>query len=212
MKHSSLEKLRDALVDSYKVSERIFSEREIQVFCDYYSLTLKWNPRLHLTTITEPESFVLCHLLEPAFASPLIGQEVSCIYDLGTGMGVPGIPLAILNPAIEVHLIDSDSRKVVFLKEAAEFLGLGNVFVANARIEDLSIPLSNSAVTVRAIEKMTALLPRILTLPSKQIFIFGGASLLNVLIESKGSNQEMKQYHLQGSRERKLFLVSRETD
>lgn len=212
MKHSSLENLRAALVDSRKISERIFSEREIQLFCDYYSLTLKWNPRLHLTTITEPEAFARCHLFEPAFASPLINQEVSCIYDLGTGMGVPGIPLAILNPAIKVQLIDSDSRKVVFLKEAAEFLGLSNVFVANSRIEDLSIPLSSSAVTVRAIEKMITVLPGILTLPLKQIFVFGGTSLLNVLINKLADNQEMKQYHLPGSRERKLFLVSRETD
>lgn len=100
----------------------------------HYSLLLKWNSSMNLTTVTGMEEAAVRHYGE----SLLLGNAISgqAIVDIGTGPGFPGIPIAILHPEWEVTLVESHRRKAVFLREAAR--GLRNVRVAASRAEDVA--------------------------------------------------------------------------
>lgn len=208
------EKLCAALTDSQGVCRQEFSDADIRLFCAYYDLVLKWNPRLHLTTITDPFDFAHRHLCESAVAGHYLTENITSIYDLGSGMGIPGIPLAILYPQINVHLIDADSRKAVFLKEAADILGLRNVTIENSRVESLSGLPADCCLIVRAIENMQKLLSAILSLgqAGQPVFVMGGASLQKSLQKSLLPQQKVSEHHLPFSAERFLYVVSRETE
>ena len=96
-------------------------------------LLAKWNRVYNLTSIDRPEEMVRLHLLDSLAIHPYLkGQR---ILDVGTGAGLPGIPLAIVNPNREFVLLDSNSKKTRFVTQAAIELGLKNVSVAHARIE-----------------------------------------------------------------------------
>lgn len=210
----SHEKLCAALTDSQRVCKHAFSDADIRLFGTYYDLVLKWNPRLHLTTITDPYEFAHRHLCESTFAGHYLTENITSIYDLGSGMGIPGIPLAILYPHLSIHLIDADSRKAVFLKEAADILGLRNVTVENSRVESLSDLPADCCLIVRAIENMQKLLPAILSLgqAGQPVLVLGGASLKKSLLNSLLPQQKVSEYLLPFSAERFLYAVSRETE
>jgi len=99
----------------------------------YLALLVKWNKTYNLTAVRDPEAMVVRHLLDSLAIEPLVdGQRW---IDVGTGAGLPGIPLAILNPDKEVHLLDSNSKKTRFLFQVKTALGLANMTVHHQRVE-----------------------------------------------------------------------------
>jgi 16S rRNA (guanine527-N7)-methyltransferase len=99
----------------------------------YVSLMQKWNKVYNLTAVREPEKMVTQHLLDSLAVLPHItGHRV---IDVGTGPGLPGIPLALASPALEVTLLDSSHKKTSFLRQACLELGLNNVTVVCERVE-----------------------------------------------------------------------------
>lgn len=130
---------------------------------DYLSLLVRWNRAYNLTAVREPRAMVSRHLLDSlamhAAVAPLAVRGGS-LADLGTGAGLPGIPLAIALPGLRVALVESNGKKARFLREAARTLGLSNVRVEEARIEAVGAPGAFEAITARAL----ATLPRILEL------------------------------------------------
>ena len=99
------------------------------------------------------------HLLDSLAMQPFV-RGLRTLADLGTGPGLPGIPLAIATPALQVTLVESNGKKARFLREAARQLGLGNVQVAESRIEAFRPGTPFDAITARAL----ATLPLILEL------------------------------------------------
>lgn len=156
-----------------------FTEAEIDLLSKYYELVLKWNKRLHLTTLIRPQEFLERHILESAFSESLILPSVNQIGDLGSGLGVPGIVIAILRPDLGVQLVEASRNKALFLEETAAQLNLKNVKVVEARIETLEALSEESCLMARAVEKMEKIIPDILSLgaSSSQIMIFGAKSL-----------------------------------
>ena len=144
------------------------------MIAEYYRLVLKWNERLHLTTITEPEHFLERHILEVCASIRLIDPQVSAIWDLGSGLGVPGIPLKIFRPDLQIVLVESGRRKVHFLETVIAELALAQATVDHRRIEDLPPCTEGVLLTGRAIERMESLFPTILQLGAKaaQILLF----------------------------------------
>jgi len=140
----------------------------------YYQLVLKWNPRLHLTTLTSPEEFFERHLREALLAAHFLLPRVTSLWDLGSGLGVPGIPLSLLHPDLEVILVEASANKAIFLETVIDELGLTRTRVVCRRFQDLPPLPPRSAVTVRAIEKMESILPEILNFGKKaeQILFF----------------------------------------
>ena len=145
----------------------------------YLALLLRWNATYNLTAIRDPREMVTKHLLDSLAMAPFVAT-VPTLADLGTGPGLPGIPLAIALPGLRVTLVESNGKKARFLREAVRTLSLGNAEVAESRIEALARPGEFSAITARAL----ATLPQILAL---------GAHLLaedGVLLAMKGARPD----------------------
>jgi len=125
----------------------------------YLALLARWNATYNLTAIREPREMLVKHLLDSlAMHAHLDG--IASLADLGTGPGLPGIPLAIARPQLRVTLVESNGKKARFLREAARQLKLGNIEVAESRIEAFDAPGRFDAITARAL----ATLPLILAL------------------------------------------------
>lgn len=154
MIEDNLRHIEDLLRNSQRSIGTEFSDLERERLLEYYRLVLKWNPRLHLTTLTEPPQFFQRHILESDFAEGFISSRVEQVWDLGTGLGVPGIPLAILRPDLAINLVESKRGKVIFLEEVVSALNLSNVKVIESRIESLGNLPDNSCLIARAVEQM----------------------------------------------------------
>ncbi|MBC7988528.1 MAG: 16S rRNA (guanine(527)-N(7))-methyltransferase RsmG, partial [Luteimonas sp.] len=123
----------------------------------YLTLLDRWNKTYNLTAIRDPREMVGKHLLDSLAMLPFV-REVTTLADLGTGPGLPGIPLAIALPSLQVTLVESNGKKARFLREAVRMLALGNARVAESRAEALAEPGAYAAITARAL----ATLPDIL--------------------------------------------------
>ena len=99
----------------------------------YLQLLEKWNASFNLSGVSDMETMVSRHLLDSLALSPYLEGEL--FVDVGSGAGLPGIPLAILNPDKQFVLIDSNGKKTRFLFQAKIELGLSNVSVENCRVE-----------------------------------------------------------------------------
>lgn len=187
------------------------SRGQICALATYYGMVLKWNSRLHLTTITEPQEFVARHILEALEAVPLISSSIDSIWDMGTGLGVPGIPLAIVLDEKEVKLVESSLKKTIFLEEVVRDLRLDNVEVVRRRIEDLEPLPGNSLLTARAVESMADLLPDLLRIGDAcpRILLYGGHQLVEKTSDFVGRTAHP--HPLAGSDNRFLIRLDRST-
>lgn len=121
---------------------------------DYLALLLRWNRTYNLTAVRDAAEMVGKHLLDSLAMHPYVDEIVArrgCLADLGTGAGLPGIPLAIAKPGLRVTLVESAGKKARFMREAVRQLQLGDVRVAESRIEALDEPGQYDAITARAL-------------------------------------------------------------
>jgi len=119
----------------------------------YLDLLLRWNARINLTAVRDPEGMVTRHFGESFFAARRLvtaGASVRAI-DLGSGAGFPGLPLKIFAPAIRLTLVESSQKKAAFLKEVVRAIALTDVDVFAGRAEDF--PATANLVTLRAVER-----------------------------------------------------------
>ena len=114
----------------------------------YIALLAKWNRVYNLTAIREPERMLSHHVLDSLAVLPHL--EGPAIADIGSGAGLPGIPLALARPDWRVALIESNHKKTAFLRQAAIELGLGNVDVREERAEAVAPRGVYDAVISRA--------------------------------------------------------------
>jgi len=114
-----------------------FSEEKYNQFQTYRKLLQEWNEKINLTAITEEEEIIKKHFIDciKAFKSKELLNAKSLI-DVGTGAGFPGLPIAIMNGNIEVTLLDSLNKRVLFLNEVINKLNLKNVKTIHSRAED----------------------------------------------------------------------------
>src|SRR5438270_9507957 len=128
---------------------------KLQLFLD---LLLKWNAKINLTAVRSPEEIVRRHFGESLFTGEhLRSGAASEVADFGTGAGFPGLPIAILRPEWKLVLIESQQKKVAFLREVIRNLGIANASVHADRAENLGI--KSQIVTMRAVEKFESALP-----------------------------------------------------
>lgn len=109
-------------------------EREIATLVGYLDLLAKWNRIYNLTAIRDPSRWVVLHLLDSLAVAPHLPE--GRVLDVGSGAGLPGIPLAVVNRARGVTLLDSSHKKGAFLRQAVGELGLTNVRVEITRVEN----------------------------------------------------------------------------
>ena len=113
------------------------TEVQYEQFIKYMRLLQEWNEKINLTAITEDEEVIKKHFIDciKAFKSDAI-KNAKKIIDVGTGAGFPGLPIAIMNPNVEVTLLDSLNKRINYLNIVIRELGLKNVITIHSRAED----------------------------------------------------------------------------
>jgi 16S rRNA (guanine527-N7)-methyltransferase len=137
---------------------------------DYLALLQKWNRVFNLSAVRDPRRMVSRHLLDSLAVLPYL--HGGRILDLGTGAGLPGVPLAILSPDRTFTLIDAGAKKTRFVRQAVLELGLNNAAVIQARVETYRPGAGFDTLTARAF----APLPKILE-ASRHLMRSGGRLL-----------------------------------
>ena len=129
----------DLLRDSLDELEIEYDEEKIGSFGKYYDLLIDWNLRMNLTAITDLNDVIIKHFVDSVLICKIadLSENVSLI-DVGTGAGFPGIPIKILNPGCKVVLLDSLNKRVKFLEETVNVLGLKDIRCIHGRAEDVS--------------------------------------------------------------------------
>lgn len=131
---------RSCAIDSIKMQAEIercipeADELQRKRFLRYYELLVEWNAKINLTAITDPEGVASRHFADSLLALELIPQGARLI-DIGTGAGFPGIPLKIMRPDIELTLLDSLNKRIIFLNEVLKDLDI-NARTLHLRAED----------------------------------------------------------------------------
>jgi len=168
----------------------ILHATELQNISTYIDILQRWNARINLTAIRDPDEMVTRHFGESLFAarnlfpnraahsatSALKALEVA---DLGSGAGFPGIPLKLWAPEISLTLIESNHKKATFLREVTRALTLTNINIQNIRAESLTAKRFD-VVTLRAVEHFESALPIAATLlnPNGRLALLIGSSQL----------------------------------
>jgi 16S rRNA (guanine527-N7)-methyltransferase len=133
------------------------SSLQLEKLLKYLELLQRWNKAFNLTAIRDPLQMVRLHLLDSLAIHPYV-QGLKSIIDVGTGPGLPGIPLAILNPEINFTLLDSNGKKTRFLFQAINELKLTNASEINHRVEVYQPNQLFDAVISRAFSSISDML------------------------------------------------------
>ncbi len=142
-----------ALADDFGLE---VSAAQVTQLISFLNLLIKWNKTYNLTAVRDPELMVSHHLLDSLTVQPhLLGPSV---VDIGTGAGLPGMPLAIMNPDTSFLLIDSNGKKTRFVTHAVAQLGLTNVSVWHGRSEHYEAGPGFDTVMCRALASFPKLL------------------------------------------------------
>jgi 16S rRNA (guanine527-N7)-methyltransferase len=141
----------------------ILNEYQLGQFDDYHRELLKWNEKMNLVSEKSSREIIRRHFLDSLTALKFIGAEHICILDIGCGAGFPGIPLKIASPALRLYLLETNRKKVSFLKHIIRLLNLSDAFVLHERIENL-LPIAQwkdffDVLISRAAFKLPEMLP-----------------------------------------------------
>ncbi|MBQ7797691.1 MAG: 16S rRNA (guanine(527)-N(7))-methyltransferase RsmG [Clostridia bacterium] len=137
----------------------INNENYLNLFEIYFNELIDYNQKVNLTAITDKEEVYIKHFYDSCLASDIIPHNVK-IVDVGTGAGFPGVPLKIVRNDIDLHLVDSLNKRITFLNQLKEKLGV-NYSTYHSRAEDFSINLATrekfDICVSRAVAKLNAL-------------------------------------------------------
>jgi len=143
-----MENCRNILQQGLQTLNIAYTEAQLDALLKFIVLIEKWNKTYNLTAVRNREDMVRLHILDSLTVLPYIqGNRVA---DIGTGAGLPGIPLAIFLTDVEFILVDSNSKKTRFVQQAILELKLKNVSVQHSRVENFQPGRQFSTVTMRA--------------------------------------------------------------
>ena len=140
---------------------------QLKQFYDYMNLLIEWNNKINLTAIIEPKDIILKHFIDSLVVNKYIKQN-DRIADIGTGAGFPGIPIKIANDSIEIDLVDSLNKRIIFLEEVIKSINLDKTNAIHMRAEEIGQNKKYRAqfdvVTSRAVAKLNVLVEYMLPL------------------------------------------------
>jgi 16S rRNA (guanine527-N7)-methyltransferase len=157
----------------------------------------KWNKKVNLTAIRDPDEMITAHLLDSLVAAPLLQGKT--ILDVGCGPGFPGLPLAIIEPEREFTLLDSNNKKIMFVQHVAGLLGLDNVTAVKGRGEDYAPGHRFDTVIARAL----AALPRLVEIAGHHV----GEDGVFVALKGRYPAEELEELATPWSHEVKALRV-----
>ncbi|HUF02619.1 MAG TPA: RsmG family class I SAM-dependent methyltransferase [Aridibacter sp.] len=152
-------------------------------FSSYFQLLRSRNDLLHLVAPCSAEEFAVRHILESIFIETFLPIGATVV-DVGSGAGLPGIPLAIFREDLNVILIESKAKKAAFLEQAAEKCGIGRrVRIINKQFGEAEVP-PKCVITARALDRFPKVLPRLSKWAfGRKMILFGGPSLEDALVD-----------------------------
>lgn len=118
------------------------SQEQAQLLNQYMTYMLEYNQHTNLTAITDPDQFIMKHFVDSLALLQEIGdiKAGTTLIDIGSGAGLPGMPLSIMLPELQVTMVEATNKKVTFINSAIEKLGLTNAKAIWGRAEELSGP------------------------------------------------------------------------
>ena len=156
-----------------------------QKLIDYVLLLHKWNKTYNLTAIQAPEEMIIRHILDSLAIVPYIhGQR---ILDVGSGAGLPGIPLALALPHLLVVLLDSNSKKIRFLTHARAMLQIDNIEIVAERAEKYQPAQKFDTIITRAVTSLPNIIAK-----TKHLYNDGGCL---IAMKGKYPTQELQEIH-----------------
>ncbi|WP_273827145.1 16S rRNA (guanine(527)-N(7))-methyltransferase RsmG [Providencia rettgeri] len=142
------------------------TEKQKQQLVDYVGLLVKWNKAYNLTSVRDPQQMLIRHIMDSIVVNgQLNGQR---FIDVGTGPGLPGVPLAIVRPDSHFVLLDSLGKRVRFLKQVQHELGLTNIEPVQSRVEEYPVENGFDGVISRAFASLNDMLSWCHHLPSPE--------------------------------------------
>ena len=166
-----------------------FDEDQVDRLRVYLELMLKWNKAYNLTAITQPEKMVAYHVLDSLSILPEFAAGNRCL-DVGTGAGLPGIPLAIMLPQSSWVLLDSNGKKTRFVQQAIASCRISNVKVVQSRIQDYHAESSFDVIVSRAYSSLQDFVTSVAPLWQS------GSRLITMKTELSKAEQESIDPHL----------------
>jgi 16S rRNA (guanine527-N7)-methyltransferase len=182
---------------------------QLQQLAAHYRMLTRWNRRLNLTRIRTAEAAARLHYAESIYGCRLL-KAAKSVLDVGSGAGFPAAPLAIMNSELSVTALEPNQKKSVFLKEIKQELGLRNLEIKTARIEEVDWR-GYSTLTSRALdraEKVYAALIRTLN-PGQTFMLFCSDALFEVLSNDLPSGLEVQRHRIPYSQSRLISLFER---
>jgi 16S rRNA (guanine527-N7)-methyltransferase len=197
------------------------SGRQLDLFIIFLEGLWSWNRRMNLTGIAERREMVIKLLLDPLVTLPYLPPR-GTLLDIGSGAGIPGLPLKIARPEFEVHLLESKAKKVSFLKDMIRKIGLKGISAHKGRAGkgDALAALFNAydIVTARALaplEKTIAICSPYVR-PGGLLVTFKGSNIHHEMDNGKGALRELHfdvdvkaPYSLPGVRGERYLLILR---
>lgn len=200
------QQLLDELNRGIRAMQLDLQEYVAEKLIDYVGLLNHWNRAFNLTAVREPGEMVSKHLLDSLAVLPFIGE--GRVADVGSGAGLPGIPLALARPDVAFVLIDSNGKKTRFLQQAKMVLKLDNLEVIHRRVQDYSPEVTGhrlyfDAIIARAYASTVDILASTshLQQPGTRILVMQGK--LDETVDTPG-------YHLKQSHPLDVFGLSAE--
>jgi 16S rRNA (guanine527-N7)-methyltransferase len=144
----------------------VLSDQQKHQLVQLVELLDKWNKAYNLTSVRDPQEMLVKHILDSIVIAPYLqGQH---FIDVGTGPGLPGLPLAIVQPDKQFVLLDSLGKRIRFIRQVVMELGLTNVTAVQSRVEDYVPAVSFDGVLSRAFASLQDMLTWCHHLPAEQ--------------------------------------------
>ncbi|MFQ3198164.1 MAG: 16S rRNA (guanine527-N7)-methyltransferase [Paraglaciecola sp.] len=148
--------LSDLLRKHINKTQLQVSSKQIVQLVEFVNLLHKWNKAYNLTSVRDPKEMVVKHIMDSIIVAPHLTEQQ--YIDVGTGPGLPGIPLAIMHPDKSFILLDSLGKRVRFMKQVAYELKLANIQPVQSRVEDFASQVPIDAVLSRAFASLKDML------------------------------------------------------
>lgn len=145
--------LTTMLADGAATLQLDLNQQQITLLIDYLALLIKWNAVYNLTAVRDPSQMIIQHVLD-SLAVVCAFEGARNVLDVGSGGGLPGMVLAIARPDMQVAMIDTVHKKTAFLTQVKVELGLRNVTVHTARVEQLRVTQQFDVITSRAFAEL----------------------------------------------------------